>query len=143
MGRRDLLTGISQGMTRLPAGCRVGATAAYGAGCPEMGIGGGASKAHRRSVTTHQTCRTVSPGDTGLRATQVTVFRTASRRKPWKRWRWNARRTERKKTIGKSVRFRHRLKVILTANTDQMLKQLGNLNPQQFMSGSQRGNDGK
>ncbi|ENH5396123.1 TPA: conjugal transfer protein TrbI, partial [Escherichia coli] len=29
-------------------------------------------------------------------------------------------------------------------NTDQMLKQLGNLNPQQFMSGSQGGgNDGK
>ncbi|HAH9029666.1 TPA: conjugal transfer protein TrbI, partial [Escherichia coli] len=29
-------------------------------------------------------------------------------------------------------------------NTDQMLKQLGNLNPQQFMSGSQEGgNDGK
>ncbi|TJQ07977.1 conjugal transfer protein TrbI, partial [Escherichia coli] len=29
-------------------------------------------------------------------------------------------------------------------NTDQMLKQLGDLNPQQFMSGAQEGgNDGK
>lgn len=112
--------GIGQGMERAsqPA-VGLGATAAYGAGdVLKMGIGGGASKAAQTLsdyyIKRAEQYHPVIPIGAGNEVT--VVFRDGFQLKPWKRWRWSARRTERKKIIRK-VRFlfRHQLKVILTA----------------------------
>lgn len=112
--------GIGQGMERAsqPA-VGLGATAAYGAGdVLKMGIGGGASKAAQTLsdyyIKRAEQYHPVIPIGAGNEVT--VVFCDGFQLKPWKRWRWNARRAERKKRIRK-VRFlfRHRLKVILTA----------------------------
>ncbi len=113
--------GIGQGMERAsqPA-VGLGATAAYGAGdVLKMGIGGGASKAAQTLsdyyIKRAEQYHPVIPIGAGNEVTVVFEGRLPAE-KPWKRWRWNARRAERKKTIRK-VRFlfRHQLKVILTA----------------------------
>ncbi|EOD1554887.1 TrbI/VirB10 family protein [Escherichia coli] len=142
--------GIGQGMERAsqPA-VGLGATAAYGAGdVLKMGIGGGASKAAQTLsdyyIKRAEQYHPVIPIGAGNEVTvvfqdgfqlktveEMALVRTQSR----------AEEDNPESPVPVPPSAESHLNGF---NTDQMLKQLGNLNPQQFMSGSQGGgNDGK
>ncbi|HBA8111848.1 TPA: conjugal transfer protein TraB [Escherichia coli] len=142
--------GIGQGMERAsqPA-VGLGATAAYGAGdVLKMGIGGGASKAAQTLsdyyIKRAEQYHPVIPIGAGNEVTVVfqdgfqlkTVEEMALERTQNRAEEENP---ESPVPVPPSTESHFN-----GFNTDQMLKQLGNLNPQQFMSGSQGGgNDGK
>ena len=125
--------GIGQGMERAsqPA-VGLGATAAYGAGdVLKMGIGGGASKAAQTLsdyyIKRAEQYHPVIPIGAGNEVT--VVFQDGFQLKTVEEMALERTQNRSEKIIRK-VRFlfRHQLKVILTAlDTDQMLKQLGNL----------------
>lgn len=142
--------GIGQGMERAsqPA-VGLGATAAYGAGdVLKMGIGGGASKAAQTLsdyyIKRAEQYHPVIPIGAGNEVT--VVFQDGFQLKTVEEMA-----LERTQNRAEEDNPESPVPVPPSAeshlngfNTDQMLKQLGNLNPQQFMSGSQGGgNDGK
>ncbi|WOY95171.1 F-type conjugal transfer pilus assembly protein TraB [Escherichia coli] len=142
--------GIGQGMERAsqPA-VGLGATAAYGAGdVLKMGIGGGASKAAQTLsdyyIKRAEQYHPVIPIGAGNEVT--VVFQDGFQLKTVEEMA-----LERTQNRAEEDNQESPVPVPPSAeshlngfNTDQMLKQLGNLNPQQFMSGSQGGgNDGK
>ncbi|MCS1250095.1 conjugal transfer protein TraB, partial [Escherichia coli] len=142
--------GIGQGMERAsqPA-VGLGATAAYGAGdVLKMGIGGGASKAAQTLsdyyIKRAEQYHPVIPIGAGNEVT--VVFQDGFQLKTVEEMA-----LERTQSRAEEDNPESPVPVPPSAeshlngfNTDQMLKQLGNLNPQQFMSGSQGGgNDGK
>lgn len=142
--------GIGQGMERAsqPA-VGLGATAAYGAGdVLKMGIGGGASKAAQTLsdyyIKRAEQYHPVIPIGAGNEVT--VVFQDGFQLKTVEEMA-----LERTQSRAEEENQESPVPVPPSAeshlngfNTDQMLKQLGNLNPQQFMSGSQGGgNDGK
>ncbi|MRE46712.1 conjugal transfer protein TrbI, partial [Escherichia coli] len=127
----------------------LGATAAYGAGdVLKMGIGGGASKAAQTLsdyyIKRAEQYHPVIPIGAGNEVT--VVFQDGFQLKTVEEMA-----LERTQSRAEEDNPESPLPVPPSAeshlngfNTDQMLKQLGNLNPQQFMSGSQGGgNDGK
>ncbi len=131
------------------AGCRL-VTAAYGAGdVLKMGISGGASKAAQTLsdyyIKRAEQYHPVIPSWCRQRSDRGVPGRLPAENRGRDGAGTHAEQSGRRRS-GK-VRF----PVPPSAeshlngfNTDQMLKQLGNLNPQQFMSGSQGGgNDGK
>ena len=137
--------GIGQGMERAsqPA-VGLGATAAYGAGdVLKMGIGGGASKAAQTLsdyyIKRAEQYHPVIPIGAGNEVT--VVFQDGFQLKTVEEMA-----LERTQSRAEEDNPESPLPVPPSAeshlngfNTDQMLKQLGNLNPQQFMSGSQGG----
>lgn len=137
--------GIGQGMERAsqPA-VGLGATAAYGAGdVLKMGIGGGASKAAQTLsdyyIKRAEQYHPVIPIGAGNEVT--VVFRDGFQLKTVEEMA-----LERTQSRAEEDNPESPVPVPPSAeshlngfNTDQMLKQLGNLNPQQFMSGSQEG----
>ncbi|GCH43730.1 conjugal transfer protein TraB [Escherichia coli] len=142
--------GIGQGMERAsqPA-VGLGATAAYGAGdVLKMGIGGGASKAAQTLsdyyIKRAEQYHPVIPIGAGNEVT--VVFQDGFQLKTVEEMA-----LERTQSRAEEDNPESPVPVPPSAeshlngfNTDQMLKQLGNLNPQQFISGSQGGgNDGK
>ncbi len=142
--------GIGQGIERAsqPA-VGLGATAAYGAGdVLKMGIGGGASKAAQTLsdyyIKRAEQYHPVIPIGAGNEVT--VVFQDGFQLKTVEEMA-----LERTQNRAEEDNPESPVPVPPSAeshlngfNTDQMLKQLGNLNPQQFMSGSQGGgNDGK
>lgn len=127
----------------------LGATAAYGAGdVLKMGIGGGASKAAQTLsdyyIKRAEQYHPVIPIGAGNEVT--VVFQDGFQLKTVEEMA-----LERTQSRAEEDNPESPVPVPPSAeshlngfNTDQMLKQLGNLNPQQFMSGSQGGgNDGK
>ncbi|EJQ0398849.1 F-type conjugal transfer pilus assembly protein TraB [Escherichia coli] len=137
--------GIGQGMERAsqPA-VGLGATAAYGAGdVLKMGIGGGASKAAQTLsdyyIKRAEQYHPVIPIGAGNEVT--VVFQDGFQLKTVEEMA-----LERTQNRAEEDNPESPVPVPPSAeshlngfNTDQMLKQLGNLNPQQFMSGSQGG----
>ncbi|MCE2480664.1 F-type conjugal transfer pilus assembly protein TraB [Escherichia coli] len=137
--------GIGQGMERAsqPA-VGLGATAAYGAGdVLKMGIGGGASKAAQTLsdyyIKRAEQYHPVIPIGAGNEVT--VVFQDGFQLKTVEEMA-----LERTQSRAEEDNPESPVPVPPSAeshlngfNTDQMLKQLGNLNPQQFMSGSQGG----
>lgn len=137
--------GIGQGMERAsqPA-VGLGATAAYGAGdVLKMGIGGGASKAAQTLsdyyIKRAEQYHPVIPIGAGNEVT--VVFQDGFQLKTVEEMA-----LERTQSRAEEDNPESPVPVPPSAeshlngfNTDQMLKQLGNLNPQQFMSGSQEG----
>lgn len=137
--------GIGQGMERAsqPA-VGLGATAAYGAGdVLKMGIGGGASKAAQTLsdyyIKRAEQYHPVIPIGAGNEVT--VVFQDGFQLKTVEEMA-----LERTQNRAEEDNPESPVPVPPSAeshlngfNTDQMLKQLGNLNPQQFMSGSQEG----
>lgn len=135
--------GIGQGMERAsqPA-VGLGATAAYGAGdVLKMGIGGGASKAAQTLsdyyIKRAEQYHPVIPIGAGNEVT--VVFQDGFQLKTVEEMA-----LERTQNRAEEDNPESPVPVPPSAeshlngfNTDQMLKQLGNLNPQQFMSGSQ------
>ncbi|HCN8991498.1 TPA: hypothetical protein N6649_002994 [Escherichia coli] len=128
---------------------KVFATAAYGAGdVLKMGIGGGASKAAQTLsdyyIKRAEQYHPVIPIGAGNEVT--VVFQDGFQLKTVEEMA-----LERTQSRAEEENQESPVPVPPSAeshlngfNTDQMLKQLGNLNPQQFMSGSQGGgNDGK
>ncbi|HBD4290051.1 TPA: F-type conjugal transfer pilus assembly protein TraB, partial [Escherichia coli] len=149
--------GIGQGMERAsqPA-VGLGATAAYGAGdVLKMGIGGGASKAAQTLsdyyIKRAEQYHPVIPIGAGNEVT--VVFQDGFQLKTVEEMALEQTKTVEEAAAEHAQNFvdGNNASVASTMtnhlngfNTDQMLKQLGNLNPQQFMSGSQGGgNDGK
>lgn len=137
--------GIGQGMERAsqPA-VGLGATAAYGAGdVLKMGIGGGASKAAQTLsdyyIKRAEQYHPVIPIGAGNEVT--VVFQDGFQLKTVEEMA-----LERTQNRAEEENPESPVPVPPSAeshlngfNTDQMLKQLGNLNPEQFMSGSQGG----
>ncbi|EDW2935930.1 TPA: conjugal transfer protein TraB, partial [Escherichia coli] len=142
--------GIGQGMERAsqPA-VGLGATAAYGAGdVLKMGIGGGASKAAQTLsdyyIKRAEQYHPVIPIGAGNEVT--VVFQDGFQLKTVEEMALEYTQSRAEEDNPESpVPVPPSAESHLNGfNTDQMLKQLGNLNPQQFMSGSQGGgNDGK
>ncbi|HDS6301553.1 TPA: conjugal transfer protein TraB [Escherichia coli] len=142
--------GIGQGMERAsqPA-VGLGATAAYGAGdVLKMGIGGGASKAAQTLsdyyIKRAEQYHPVIPIGAGNEVT--VVFQDGFQLKTVEEMALEQSQSTAEEGNPESpVPNPPSAESHLNGfNTDQMLKQLGNLNPQQFMSGSQGGgNDGK
>lgn len=142
--------GIGQGMERAsqPA-VGLGATAAYGAGdVLKMGIGGGASKAAQTLsdyyIKRAEQYHPVIPIGAGNEVT--VVFQDGFQLKTVEEMALEYTQSRAEEENQESpVPVPPSAESHLNGfNTDQMLKQLGNLNPQQFMSGSQGGgNDGK
>eukprot|EP01133_Synstelium_polycarpum_P007944 gene7944-9336_t len=142
--------GIGQGMERAsqPA-VGLGATAAYGAGdVLKIGIGGGASKAAQTLsdyyIKRAEQYHPVIPIGAGNEVT--VVFQDGFQLKTVEEMALEYTQSRAEEDNPESpVPVPPSAESHLNGfNTDQMLKQLGNLNPQQFMSGSQGGgNDGK
>ncbi|HFM3880944.1 TPA: TrbI/VirB10 family protein, partial [Escherichia coli] len=149
--------GIGQGMERAsqPA-VGLGATAAYGAGdVLKMGIGGGASKAAQTLsdyyIKRAEQYHPVIPIGAGNEVT--VVFQDGFQLKTVEEMALEQTKTVEEAAAEHAQNFVDGNNASVTStmtnhlngfNTDQMLKQLGNLNPQQFMSGSLGGgNDGK
>lgn len=142
--------GIGQGMERAsqPA-VGLGATAAYGAGdVLKMGIGGGASKAAQTLsdyyIKRAEQYHPVIPIGAGNEVT--VVFQDGFQLKTVEEMaQEQAQGQAEESNPGSPVPNPPSAESHLNGlNTDQMLKQLGDLNPQQFMSGGQEGgNDGK
>ncbi|EEV8182899.1 F-type conjugal transfer pilus assembly protein TraB, partial [Escherichia coli] len=138
--------GIGQGMERAsqPA-VGLGATAAYAAGdVLKMGIGGGASKAAQTLsdyyIKRAEQYHPVIPIGAGNEVT--VVFQDGFQLKTVEEM---AQEQAEESNPGSPVPNPPSAESHLNGlNTDQMLKQLGDLNPQQFMAGGQEGgNDGK
>ncbi|HGX9532384.1 TPA: conjugal transfer protein TraB, partial [Escherichia coli] len=144
------IDGIGQGMERAsqPA-VGLGATAAYGAGdVLKMGIGGGASKAAQTLsdyyIKRAEQYHPVIPIGAGNEVT--VVFQDGFQLKTVEEMALEQSQSTAEEGNPESpVPNPPSAESHLNGfNTDQMLKQLGNLNPQQFMTGSQGGgNDGK
>lgn len=142
--------GIGQGMERAsqPA-VGLGATAAYGAGdVLKMGIGGGASKAAQTLsdyyIKRAEQYHPVIPIGAGNEVT--VVFQDGFQLKTVEEMALEqAQGQAEESNPGSPVPNPPSAESHLNGlNTDQMLKQLGDLNPQQFMAGGQEGgNDGK
>ncbi|MEV22987.1 conjugal transfer protein TraB [Salmonella enterica] len=135
--------GIGQGMERAsqPA-VGLGATAAYGAGdVLKMGIGGGASKAAQTLsdyyIKRAEQYHPVIPIGAGNEVT--VVFQDGFQLKTVEEMaQEQARHRKEDDNVESPVPVPPSVDSHMNGfNTDQMLKQLGDLNPQQFMSGSQ------